>query len=101
MKIKKIIIKDFRRFTDLTIDGLGPQVKLVVLLGRNGSGKSSLFEALSLAASQCKHGNYEWDPLYYSKNNNNDLGDMLRKIHCEFHDSAIVYPAQKARQKTL
>ena len=50
MKIKKIIIKNFRRFTDLTIEGLAPQVKLVVLLGRNGSGKSSLFDAFSEAA---------------------------------------------------
>ena len=99
MKIKNISIKDFRRFTDLTIEGIGPQVKLVVLLGRNGSGKSSLFDALSLAASQCKHGNYEWDHLYYSKDNNNNLGDVLRKIHCEFHDSAIEYPTREARRK--
>ena len=31
MKIKNISIKDFRRFTDLTIEGIGPQVKFVIL----------------------------------------------------------------------
>lgn len=99
MKIKKITIKDFRRFTDLTIEGLGPQVKLVVLLGQNGSGKSSLFDALSFAASQCKHGNYDWDPSYYSKDNNDNLSCTLSKIHCEFHDSAISYPSHDVRRK--
>lgn len=99
MKIKKITIKDFRRFTDLTIEGICPQVKLVVLLGRNGSGKSSLFDALSLAASQCKHGNYEWDHSYYSKDNKDNLGNTLSKIHCEFHDSAIAYPTKGMRRK--
>ncbi len=98
MKIKRITIKDFRRFTDLTIDGLDPQVKLVVLLGRNGSGKSSLFDALSFAASHSKHGNYDWDTSYYSKCNDN-LGSSLSKIRCEFHNSAIIYPGQETRKK--
>ena len=98
MKIKKISIKDFRRFTDLTIEGLGPQVKLVVLLGRNGSGKSSLFDALSLMVSQSKHGNYSWDTAYYSKSNQ-DLGDTLRKIHCEFHDLPVANSQYEFKKK--
>lgn len=99
MKIKKITIKDFRRFTDLTIEGIGPQVKLVVLLGQNGSGKSSLFDALSFVASLCKHGNHDWDPSYHSKDKNPDFRGALSKIHCEFHDSTIVYPTRDARRK--
>ncbi len=98
MKIRKITIKDFRRFTDLTIEGLSSSVKLVVLLGRNGSGKSSLFDALSFIASQRKHGNYSWDASYYSKCND-DLHVSLKKIHCEFHDSPITYPGHEPRKK--
>ena len=46
MKIKKIKLTNFRRFTDLTIEGLPETVKLVVMIGPNGSGKSSVFDAL-------------------------------------------------------
>lgn len=101
MKIKKITIKDFRRFTDLTIEGLAPQVKLVVLLGRNGSGKSSLFDAFSEAAVYAKHKGYDWDIAYHSKD-----GILIENaikgwpnLHCEFHDSAVIYPVHEYRPK--
>lgn len=45
MKIKEIRIKQFRRFTDLTIKDIPESAKLVILVGPNGSGKTSLFEA--------------------------------------------------------
>lgn len=46
MKIKSIKLKNFRRFTDLTIEGLPETAKLVVMIGPNGCGKSSVFDAL-------------------------------------------------------
>ena len=46
MKIKSIKLRNFRRFTDLTIEGLSEKAKLVVMIGPNGSGKSSVFDAL-------------------------------------------------------
>ena len=46
MKIKSIKLKDFKRFTDLTIEGLPETAKLVVMIGPNGCGKSSVFDAL-------------------------------------------------------
>ena len=45
MKLKYAQIRNFKRFVDLTIRGLSPGAKLVVLLGPNGCGKSSLFDA--------------------------------------------------------
>ena len=45
MKIKSVILKDFKRFTDLKIEGIPESIRLVVLCGPNGSGKSSLFDA--------------------------------------------------------
>ena len=101
MKIKKVAIKVFRRFTDLTIEGIGDQVKLVVLLGRNGSGKSSLFDAFSTAAVYAKHKNYGWDYLYHSKNGIR-IENAIQgwpNLHCEFHDSDIVYPVNTYRPK--
>ena len=45
MKIKELHIKNFKRFTDLKITGLKEETKLVLLIGANGSGKSSIFDA--------------------------------------------------------
>lgn len=47
MKISKVHIKHYKRFTDLTIDGIPATAKLVVLVGPNGCGKTSLFEAFN------------------------------------------------------
>ena len=45
MRITKVELKNFKRFTDLTIDGIPADTKLVLLIGANGSGKSSVFDA--------------------------------------------------------
>lgn len=47
MKIRKIQIKKFKRFTDLTVEELHETAKLILLVGPNGSGKTSLFEAFN------------------------------------------------------
>ena len=45
MKVKKIQLKDFKRFDDLTIDlGENPR-KIIALVGPNCCGKSSIFDA--------------------------------------------------------
>ena len=46
MRINKIELKNFKRFTDLTIENIPSTAKLVLLIGANGSGKSSVFDAL-------------------------------------------------------
>ena len=84
MKIKSIKLKDFKRFTDLTIENLPETAKLVVMIGPNGSGKSSVFDALNCYTYIIKNSAYPPDdenfsPLelsnmtgYYLKNGNPD-----------------------------
>ncbi|WP_343690023.1 AAA family ATPase [Chitinophaga sp.] len=45
MRITKLELGNFKRFTDLTIEGIPETSKLVLLIGSNGSGKSSVFDA--------------------------------------------------------
>lgn len=47
MKIKEVKLDKFKRFTDLTITGIPQTAKLVVLVGPNGCGKTSVFEAFN------------------------------------------------------
>ncbi|MBL0745358.1 AAA family ATPase [Chryseolinea lacunae] len=46
MKIKTIKINNLKRFTDLTVTNIPESAKLIILVGPNGSGKTSLLEAL-------------------------------------------------------
>jgi predicted ATPase len=48
MKIKSLQLKNFKRFTDLTLQAIPDDAKLVLLIGSNGSGKSSVFDAFEL-----------------------------------------------------
>ena len=52
MHISKIQLTDFKRFSDLTIDlsNIQSPPKLVLLIGANGSGKSSIFDAFNWIA---------------------------------------------------
>jgi len=54
MKISKIYLTNFKRFTNLLIDNIPNTTKLVVLIGSNGSGKSSLFDAFGFFDSAIK-----------------------------------------------
>ena len=47
MKIQEVHLNKFKRFTDLTIKDIPESVKLVVLVGPNGCGKTSIFEAFN------------------------------------------------------
>lgn len=51
MKIKSIQLKNFKRFTDLTLEGIPDNTKLVLLIGANGAGKSSIFDGFRYATN--------------------------------------------------
>lgn len=66
MRIKKLELKRFKRFDDLTVD-LGPTPgKIVVLVGPNGCGKSSIFDAFEEKQKDYRQYGSE-EPTFYSK----------------------------------
>ena len=101
MRLKSIHLQNFKRFTDLRIDGIAPTVRLVLLLGPNGCGKSSLFEAFN-ACDASGRGSHGFDRLYHVKGGEgedrsvfdpNQAGSethnwstILQNIRIEFHD---------------
>lgn len=78
MKITNIHLNHFKRFTDLTISDIPESAKLIVLVGPNGCGKTSLFEAF-----------YHW----YKLNAFSNLGDKdyFIKNDLEFNDNEFTW----------
>ena len=57
MRIKSVRLTNYKRFTDLQVLDIPDSARLVVLIGPNGTGKSSLFDAF-LLKSQGLRNNY-------------------------------------------
>ncbi len=68
MKIKSLQLKNFKRFTDLTLEGIPDNAKLVLLIGSNGSGKSSVFDAFEVLSNN-NYKNWKDANIQYRKNN--------------------------------
>lgn len=86
MKLKEIKLKDFKRFTDLEVSNIPKTVKLVILTGPNGSGKTSLFEAFNTWMNYSK-GFFSYIPEYYEKKAaKTNYYQVENNIKIEFHD---------------
>src|SRR4051812_24793740 len=61
MKIRRIQLRNFKRFSDTTIADIPETARMVVLVGPNGCGKSSLIDAAQTWR------NRNWDVTYHQK----------------------------------
>ena len=89
MRLKQARIRDFKRFSDLSITGLPASAKLVVLTGPNGSGKTSLFEAFNYWMGWKRDQN-SFEAEYHSRisvTGASDAQAVLRNIQIEFHSN--------------
>ncbi len=87
MKIKTIKIKGFKRFTDLIITDIPESARLVILVGPNGSGKTSLFESFNYWYIFKAFGNIG-DREYIEKKVYTNISDARwyqDKVEIEFH----------------
>jgi len=80
MKIKKVELQSFKRFTDLTIDLIPEDAKLVLLIGANGSGKSCIFDAFEFVSGRRKGAPFE-NETYYRK-----IEDQLYSINISSYE---------------
>lgn len=90
MKLSSAHIRSFKRFTDLTITNIPADARLVVLVGPNGTGKTSLFEAFNFWMTTVRQ-NYQFDRLYLEKVGSAPAGnvhEMLQRVQLSFHDFA-------------
>ena len=103
MKIKSIRLRDFKRFTDLTISELPETAKLVVLIGPNGCGKSSVFDALHGKSVVRYYWGWNSSPGYwnkkYSLDNKEESSEFNdnEKIIIDFHQMSPTDPQSWAK----
>ena len=94
MKIKEIELTNFKRFTHLIVTGIPDTAKLVVLVGPNGSGKTSFMEAFN---HFYKYSGYQevGDFHYLYKefalmNRNEWIRKSQKLVKIAFHDATFV-----------
>lgn len=86
MKIAAIQLQNFKRFTNLEIQNIPADAKLVVLLGPNGCGKSSLFDSFHHESYRLRQmGRTHHDPDYYFKTPSQR--QWSNEINIQFHDA--------------
>lgn len=95
MRIEKVELSNFKRFTHLIVEDIPESAKLVVLVGPNGSGKTSFMEAMNHYHKCAGYGD-AGDYQYLSKKGNVEKYDFsqwrsvaLNFVDIVFHDAAF------------
>lgn len=74
MRISNLRLSKFRRFENLSIENIPATARLIILAGPNGTGKSSLFDALLLRYSYDAYQRWHDDVRYYNRSDVFDRG---------------------------
>ncbi len=95
MRIASLTLKNFKRFTDLEIGNVPENAKLVLLVGSNGSGKSSIFDAFNFVSLETH--NVRAEVAHYDRK---DKAKPFR-IEAQFHHGARITSTSGARTSTI
>ena len=85
MRLKSAQIKKFKRFVDFTIHNLSPDAKLIVLLGPNGCGKSSLFDAFQRRIKVDQFFGMSAELMRYYQRTTTETVAETEEVSLEFH----------------
>ena len=88
LRVKYLRLTNFRRFTDLIVDGIPETARLVVLVGPNGCGKSSVFDGFVTWSRYVQTRSWQPDD-YYRKDEEkpyNQSGNVEVTLHDETAD---------------
>lgn len=85
MRLRLARLKNFKRFAELTIQSIPSDARLVILLGPNGCGKSSLFDAFQrkLKTNRFIGMRSEWKNYY--QRSTTDMAADTDEIHLDFY----------------
>ena len=92
MRLKSGQIRNFKRFVDLTIKDLPSNGKLIVLLGPNGCGKSSLFDAFQRALKVDHFFGMSDELSRYYRRTTSDAVTESDEVRLDFHGSNPTSP---------
>ena len=95
MRIHSLQLKNFKRFTDLELRDIPETAKLVLLIGSNGSGKSSVFDAFEYVSRPAKGLQRTPADSYFSK------GNRAERVVVDFGNAKISVDNQPAAIKRL
>ena len=88
MKLKRVTIRNFKRFTDLTVQNIPESARLIVLAGPNGCGKSSFLDALHTWHKWTSQKAQNWEKNYHNKiGSSTQSGWNGKDVTVEFHNS--------------
>ena len=85
MRFKSATIKEFKRFTNLTVQGVPATARLIMLAGPNGSGKSSFFDALLTWHGWTSRKHRSWEIDYHVKAGSLGHDQWQNDVQVEFH----------------
>jgi hypothetical protein len=86
MKIREIHLVNFKRFSDTTITDIPAAARLVLLVGPNGCGKSSLIDAVHMWHRHHDVRNPTWDDTYHRKQVPGAGATWQNAVGVTFHD---------------
>lgn len=86
MRFSSATIKNFKRFTHLTVQGIPETASIIILAGPNGCGKSSFFDALHTWHKWTSAKAQSWEPDYHTKAGSPQRKKWANDVTVEFHN---------------